>query len=145
MATGAGPHRSPRRKRKRSPEGRRRAWRKGRWAESFSAWYLRLCGYRILDRGWRCSAGEIDIVARKGKALAVVEVKLRASIAQAGEAVTSRQRRRISRAAAAYLAHRPGLANLFVRFDVMAVRPWRIPRHIKDAWREFEPGDGGVL
>lgn len=143
MATG-GAHPGPGRGRKRSAQGRRWAWRKGRWAETYSAWYLRLCGYRILDRGWRCSAGEIDIVARKGKALAVIEVKHRASIRQAGDAVTPHQRRRISRAAAAYLAHRPALANLFVRFDVMAVRPWRIPVHIKDAWREFEPGDGGV-
>ena len=129
--------RRPRAKPKRGPQGRRRAWRKGRWAETTGAWFLRLCGYRIVDRGWRCSSGEIDIIARRGKALAMVEVKQRASLTQAGEAVTPHQRRRISRAAAAYLAHRPALANMFVRFDVIAVRPWRIPLHIKDAWREF--------
>lgn len=131
--------------RKGDRQRRRRAWRKGRWAESLSAWYLRFLGYRILARGWRCSAGEIDIIARRGKALAMVEVKLRDSLAQAGDAITPHQRRRISRAAAAYLAHRPALAKLFLRFDVMAVRPWRIPVHIKDAWRGFGPGDGGVL
>ncbi len=145
MATGAGPHRGPGPRRKRGREGRRRAWRKGQWAETYSAWYLRFLGYRILDRGWRCSAGEIDIIARRGKALAMVEVKQRASITQAWDAVTPHQRRRISRAAGAYLAHRPALVNLFVRFDVMAVRPWRIPLHIKDAWRESGPGHGEIL
>ncbi len=115
---------------------RRRAYQTGRHAESFCAWYLRLSGYTILARGYHTSVGEIDLVARRGSTLAMIEVKARASLTAAGEAVTPHQRRRISRAAALFVAHRPDFARFFVRFDVMLVRPWRLPVHIKDAWRD---------
>ena len=49
----------------------------GRIAEAIAAFVLRLSGYRILARRWRCSAGELDIVARRGSTLAFVEVKYR--------------------------------------------------------------------
>ncbi|MEE8280468.1 MAG: YraN family protein [Alphaproteobacteria bacterium] len=115
---------------------RRRVYRTGRHAESSCAWYLRLFGYSILARGYHTPVGEIDIIARRGSTLAVIEVKARASLAAAGDAVTPRQRRRVARAAALFVAHRPDFARLFVRFDVMLVRPWRLPVHIKDAWRD---------
>jgi putative endonuclease len=114
---------------------RRRAERSGRLAEGLSAWWLTLRGYRVLDRRVRSPAGEIDIVARRGRTLAVVEVKARRDWEGAAQSVTLRQRRRIGRAAAAYLARNPGLDGLEVRFDVMLVVPWRPPRHIMDAWR----------
>ena len=79
--------------------------------------------------------GEIDIVARKGRVLVVIEVKARVSRELAAEAITPRQRDRISRAAAAYLAQNPRLADLGVRFDTMLLTPRRLPAHIVDAWR----------
>jgi putative endonuclease len=96
---------------------------------------LRLRGWRIVARGWRCPAGEIDIVARRGKVLAIVEVKSRDKLAAAANAVTPRQRRRIGRAAEALIMSRPDFAGLDVRFDVMLVAPRRLPRHWPDAWR----------
>ncbi len=114
--------------------GRRRAWVRGRRAESLCALLLRLKGYRIVARGFRAPVGEIDIVARRGNVLAVVEVKVRRDEATAAEAITARQRRRISRAAALFLSARPGLASLDVRFDVMLVVPRRLPIHIMAAW-----------
>jgi putative endonuclease len=95
---------------------------------------LRLKGYRIIAQDFRVPAGEIDIVARRGGTLAIVEVKARDSLSDAAESLSARQRRRIGRAAAALLAMHPSLAGLVVRFDVMLVRPWRLPRHLEAAW-----------
>jgi putative endonuclease len=117
---------------------RQRAERRGRMAEWLCLWHLRLRGWHILARGWRCPSGEIDILARRGGVLAVIEVKRRAAFAAAAHALAPRQRRRIERAAAAYLNTRPDLAGLDLRFDLMLVMPWRLPHHWRDAWR---PGD----
>jgi len=114
---------------------RRRAERRGRWAETLSLWWLRLKGYRILARDFRTAVGEIDILARRGGTLAAVEVKARPDTAIAGEALLPRQRRRIERALAHFLARRPDLQGLALRFDVMLVTPRRLPRHLPDAWR----------
>jgi putative endonuclease len=119
---------------------RRRAERRGRWAESLCLWTLRLKGYRILARDYRVRVGEIDILARRGRVLAAVEVKARATETLAQEAVTPRQRRRILRAATHFLTGRPDLQHLTLRFDVMLVLPGRLPRHLRDAWREGEAG-----
>lgn len=118
-----------------SRAARRRAYGRGRRAESLAAWWLRLKGYRIVARDFRVPVGEVDLIARRGAVLAVVEVKARDSLHAAGEAVAPRQRRRIARAAAAFVQRRPELAPLDLRFDVVLVAPRRLPRHLADAWR----------
>jgi putative endonuclease len=123
-----------RRAARRSPE-RQKAERRGRFAEFLCRWHLRLRGWRIVASHWRCPAGEIDILARRGRVLAIVEVKLRRDLVSAAESVLPRQRRRISRAASAFLMTRPDLAALTLRFDVMLVAPPRPPRHLAGAWR----------
>lgn len=115
---------------------RRRAWRRGHWAEALCVCDLTLRGYRVLARRLRYPVGEIDLVARRGATLAVIEVKARRFAGDAAEAVTPRQRRRVARAAAWLIAERPALTGLAVRFDVMVVARWRWPRHIRAAWRE---------
>jgi putative endonuclease len=114
---------------------RRRAYARGRRAEALAAWWLRLKGFRILARGWRSPVGEIDIVARRGRILAVVEVKRRDSLAGAGEAISHRQQRRLQRAAALFVQRHPELADLELRFDAMLMVPHQLPRHLPDAWR----------
>ncbi len=114
---------------------RQKAQRWGLDAETRAVWLLRLKGYRVLDRRVRTPVGEIDVVARRGGVVAMVEVKARAHVQDALEAVTARQQDRIARAAAAYLARRPALARLSIRFDIVVVVPGRPPRHIADAWR----------
>jgi putative endonuclease len=116
-------------------ERHRRAQTHGRWAEHAAAHYLRLKGYRILARGWRAPEGEIDIVARKGRILVLVEVKARPSAETAAYAIAPRQRRRIERAALRFLAQHPRHAGCDLRFDAMLVSPWHLPRHLIDAWR----------
>jgi putative endonuclease len=122
--------------RKRSP--RHRAERRGRLAEQLCRWHLRLRGWRIVAAGWRCPSGEIDIVARRRGVLAIVEVKARRDLDSAAISLLPRQRRRIARAAAAFLSARPDLAALALRFDVMLVAPLRLPRHLVNAWRVDE-------
>ena len=114
---------------------RQRAQRRGRLAEWMCLWNLRLHGWHIVARGWRCPSGEIDIMARRGKVLAVIEVKSRGELATAASALAPRQRRRIVRAAEAFLTQRSDLAGLDLRFDVMLVAPLHLPRHWRGAWR----------
>jgi len=115
---------------------RKRAQRRGKLAEFGCRWHLRLHGWRILAADWRCPSGEIDILARRGRVLAIIEVKSRADLTTAAFAISPRQRRRISRAASAFLLLRPDLAELTLRFDVMLVAPMRLPLHLPDAWRD---------
>jgi putative endonuclease len=114
---------------------RRQARRRGRVAEWLCLWHLRLRGWQIVERRWRCPSGEIDILARRGRVLAVVEVKSRREAEAAALALAPRQRRRIIRAAEAFLVSRPDLAQLELRFDLMLVGPLRLPQHWRGAWR----------
>lgn len=111
----------------------------GRGAEFAAALFLCLKGYRVLARryatGAGTGAGEVDLIARRGRTLAFVEVKARAEMGAAAEAVRPEQRRRIVRAAEAFLAHHPALQGLEVRFDAVLVAPGRFPRHLPGAWR----------
>ena len=116
-------------------ETRRKAYGRGRRAETLAAWWLRLKGYRILARGFRVAAGEIDLIARRGHLIALVEVKARPSLEQAGAAILPRQRERIARAAEVFLQRHPELAGLSLRFDVVLLAPGHLPRHLTNAWR----------
>lgn len=114
---------------------RRAAERRGHRAELAAALLLQAKGYRILERRFRSRAGEIDVVARRGRHIAFVEVKERASSADAVWAVTPRQRQRIARAAEHWLAIRGASGDFDVSFDVILVAPWSLPRHIRSAFR----------
>jgi putative endonuclease len=108
---------------------------RGRWAETLAAWSLQLRGYRVLARRYRTPVGEIDLVVRRGRLLAFVEVKARPDLEQALGALGPRQRERTRRAAELFLLRNPSHAGCILRFDLVAVRPWRLPRHLVDAWR----------
>ncbi len=114
---------------------RHSAWLRGRRAEWLAAWWLRLKGYRILARDVRTPVGEIDLIARRGRVLALVEVKARPSLDEAAWALTRFQRARIERAALAILQRNPDYGSLDIRFDVVLIAPGHRPRHIMDAWR----------
>ncbi|MCB1501872.1 MAG: YraN family protein [Bauldia sp.] len=110
---------------------RQRAERSGRWAESLAAWYLRARFYRILARRYRTPAGEVDLIARRGRTIVFVEVKQRPTETEAIEAVRPAARRRIARAAEHWIASHPGALGFDRRFDVIAVLPGRGLRHLK--------------
>ncbi|MDR3493082.1 MAG: YraN family protein [Ancalomicrobiaceae bacterium] len=119
-------------------ERRRRAERWGLSAETRAVWSLRLKGYAIVARRFKCPRGEIDVIARRGRTLAFVEVKARSSFEAALEAVTPRGRRRIEAAASAWGARNPAFADFFWRYDIIAVVPRRWPKHVVDAFRAGE-------
>lgn len=113
---------------------RRRAETAGRRAERFAHVLLRLKGFRILARRFKAGPGEIDLIARRGRLVAFVEVKARAQLDDALGAVSPRARRRIIAAADAYLARNPHLAECDLRYDIVAVAGARW-RHVANAWR----------
>ena len=106
----------------------------GAAGEQLACQYLLDRGFTILHRNWRHGRDELDIVARQGDELVVVEVKRRARLAEAGEAVRRRQQRRIVHAAQAYVQRHPELAPLQLRFDALLLVPRRLPHHIANAW-----------
>jgi putative endonuclease len=136
---------------------RQRAYLSGRRAERIACWLLRLKGYRILAVNWRCAAGEVDILARRGQVLAAIEVKRRAAGLVAGEtagdaalfAISPHQQARVARAAEVFQARRADCRALELRLDAITVteptsRPWAAvaralrwgwPRHFPAAWQ----------
>lgn len=90
-------------------------------------------GYRILGRGVRTPYGEIDLIAVRGRRLAFVEVKHRASRAEAESALTARQAARVARAAQFWVGHRPVYRDHEIGLDAMLVVRGRLPRHLPDA------------
>lgn len=128
----------------RRPRDRVRAQRSGRWAEMLVCWFLRLKGWRILAVNWRCPAGEVDILARRGRVLAAIEVKRRAASSghHADEAallaISPRQQARIARAAEAFRGRRADCQELDLRLDAVTFLPgYILPRlrHYPAAWQ----------
>ncbi len=109
--------------------------RRGMGAEWQAAAWLMLHGYQILGFRLKPRAnsglGEIDILARRGKILAVVEVKRRVTMETALSAVTPKQHQRLLASGRALLHGRPSLAGHDLRIDVVALAPGRFPRHIR--------------
>jgi putative endonuclease len=108
---------------------RQKAERGGRRAERLAAWWLRLKGWRILAMRARTPVGEVDLIARRGKVLAFIEVKARATEADAALALDEYRLRRVARAAEALLPRYMRDGDT-VRLDAMFIVPWRLPRHM---------------
>src|SRR3954447_14066871 len=98
----------------------------GRYGENVAVRYLEQLGFRILERNWRCGAGELDIIAVEGDCLVVCEVKTRRSEAfgPPHSAVTARKLARLRRLTATWLAEHDG-SWPGIRLDVLAVRVQR--------------------
>ncbi len=113
---------------------RQEAEKRGRWAERFAALYLRLHGWRILAQRARVPGGEVDLIARRGRTLAFVEVKARSSDESAAFALDRYRLRRVA-IAAERLAPRYMREGDDVRIDAMFIVPGRWPRHLPDVWQ----------
>ena len=111
--------------------------------ERAAARYLRQQGYRVITRGYRTSRGEIDLIAREGNVLVLIEVKTRRG-GQPAEAVTLEKQRRLINVALQFLK-RHRLLEQRCRFDVIAI-VWAdssgepVIEHIRNA---FEPPGQG--
>ncbi|HEX7850553.1 MAG TPA: YraN family protein [Sphingomonas sp.] len=126
------PSPNPSRKRE-GKRDRRAAEASGRRGERIAAWWLRLKGWRILDKRVRTPAGEVDLVARKGNLIAFVEVKSRATAAELDFAIDERRLARVAAAAEVLMPRYAGPGD-DIRVDVILLAPGTRPRHIENAW-----------
>jgi putative endonuclease len=110
------------------------AERRGRRGEGWAALWLRLHGWRIVARRIKTPRGEIDLVARRGRTVAFVEVKWRNTGRQLDMAIDAHRLRRVAAAAEA-VAQRYAVDGDTIRIDVLLLAPRRWPRHIVNAWQ----------
>ncbi len=119
----------------------KKAHNDGYRAENMAVLFLRLKGYRILERNFKpprgIGAGEIDIIAEKKGVIAFIEVKFRADINTAAESVNTRVQARRIKGAEYFLMTRPELTNKEMRFDVILISPKHLPEHIENAFMCF--------
>ncbi len=111
------------------------AYRHGHVAEAAAALLLLAKGYRLIARRYRTPLGEIDLIAKRGRLIAFVEVKARPTREEGLESVGRFSERRIVEAADLWLARHPDAAGLDIRYDMIVVTPWGLPRHLPDAFR----------
>lgn len=114
---------------------RRRRYRSGHRGEWFASLALILKGYRILARRYKTPLGEIDLIARCGSLVAMVEVKVRPTLALAMEAISPGAERRIEAAGDIWLLQQKDYARLSIRFDLVAVLPRRWPVHVENIFQ----------
>lgn len=116
---------------------RQRALRRGSRGEWLASLALMLKGYRIVERRYRTKLGEIDLIARRGDLVLIVEVKVRSTLVQAMEAIGHLSERRIADAADLWLMRQPDHARLSIRFDMVAVLPRRWPVHVENIFQRM--------
>ena len=113
---------------------RRRAHDFGLWAEAFACLMLMIKGYRLLARNYRIHGGEIDIIARRGRVIAFVEVKARPHLDAAAASITPAKVQRITRAARVWLGRNSWASGSTLRVDAIYVAPFSWPRHLTSAY-----------
>jgi putative endonuclease len=112
---------------------RQRAEQGGRRAEAKAALWLQLKGWRIMGRRVRTPVGEVDLIARRGRTIAFVEVKARATAEDADRALDDYRLRRVAAAAGA-IAHKYARDGEDIRIDAIFIVPRRLPRHLANVW-----------
>lgn len=117
-----------------TPEFKKFAEGAGRRGEGLAALFLQLKLYRILARRVKTPVGEIDLIASRFGTIAFVEVKSRSFSHQEADALLAVNRRRILRAAEAWLSRNPERMRDTLRFDVIFLAPFAWPRHLKNAF-----------
>lgn len=103
-------------------------------AEKITMCFLRLKGYKILFWRYKTFFGEIDIIAKKGKMIVIVEVKARKSQSTIEEVLHPKQVERIKRATEFFLLKNPQFRGYPIRFDFLLVNKFLLPKHYKNFW-----------
>jgi putative endonuclease len=124
------PVRSP----SRAKNERQKRYRKGVRSERIAAFYLRLKGWRIVAERFKTPLGEIDLIARRGRVLAFIEVKARKDKDTAAEAIHPRNQQRVMRAAQIFLQQHPEYTHATIRFDACLVPWYGWPHYIPEAF-----------
>ena len=118
----------------RSVDERRRAHRAGHLAEWIAAALLAAKGYRVVARRYSAHGGEIDLIARRGRTIAFIEVKRRATHDQALDAIGAVKVERFGRAVDAWLMRNPWATDHVLRCDAVLIAPRSFPRHVENAF-----------
>ena len=113
---------------------RQAAERRGHKGEALAAFWLQLHGWRVLARRLRTPVGAIDLVVRRGRTVAFVEVKARATTVEADLSLDRHRLRRVAAAANAVLARYVRDGDT-ARIDALFIVPRRWPRHVPDVWQ----------
>ena len=109
------------------------AEKRGRQGEMMAAWFLRIQGWRIVGERVKTPRGEVDLIARRGKTVAFVEVKMRSKALDLASAIDAYRLRRVA-AAAEILLPKYGKGTENMQIDVILVAPWRWPHHLRNVW-----------
>lgn len=109
--------------------------RAGLLAEQCALLWLMLKGYRLVAQRYKTKLGEIDLVVRRGKTLAFVEVKARQHLDAAANAIHAKNQARVMQAAQHFLSHHPNYAEFQVRFDAVLIAWYKRPHHITHAFQ----------
>ncbi len=105
----------------------------GLLAEYIAIFLYKISFYQILHHRKRYYTGEIDIIALRHKQIVFIEVKARST--HIGDSLfSSRQQDRIKKSAALFLSRNSQYQNYQIRFDLVIVRPYKVPIIIKNAW-----------
>lgn len=112
---------------------RQEAERRGRIGETIAAWWLRLHGWRILAARVRLRVGEVDLIAKRGRMVAFIEVKARSKVADLDAAIDAFRLRRVAAAANA-LSAKFAPNGEDIRIDVILIAPFALPRHLTNVW-----------
>ncbi|MBA4305319.1 MAG: hypothetical protein C0429_01135 [Sphingopyxis sp.] len=109
------------------------AEKRGRRGEAAAAWFLRFRGWRIVGERVKTPRGEVDLIARRGKTVAFVEVKMRSKAGDLATAIDAYRLRRVA-AAAEILLPKYGKDTENMQIDVILVAPWQWPHHLQNVW-----------
>lgn len=119
---------------------KKKAYKWGHYAEFFSALYLMIKGYTILERRYKTPVGEIDLIACKKGVTIFCEVKARKDYDSAAYSLSERQKSRIRSAAEFYMSRLKNknethnVKTEIIRCDMIMIIPWKWPVHIENAW-----------
>ena len=114
------------------------SYKSGQLAELIALLCLIFKGYRLVAKNYKTGkgthAGEIDLIVKKKDVIVFVEVKKRATIANAAYSISSNQQERIKRGAIAFISKHSKYKNCDLRFDAILVQlPCKV-EHLKNAW-----------
>lgn len=120
-----------------SGSSKKKVYVSGLLAEKFAGLYMNARGYRIFERRYKTPGGEIDLIAKRGRHVAFVEVKYRQELDVAAYSVSDYQKKRIVNAARYWLASHGGDLDQTLSFDVILLAPFALPRYIRSAFDEM--------
>ena len=105
----------------------------GHIGEIIAAIFLLLNFYWLLARRFRTPFGEIDLIAQKKNQLIFIEIKSRNNFTHR-EVISTKQKERITSSAQFFILKNKKYQNFYVRFDVIFINKYLIPKHIKNYW-----------